>query len=136
MRRMYSENQIQALADARVKSLVEGGTLDNAKPLYFHPIVLVQSSPAVGLSFIIIDNNPEPYDTFAKFKEKCFGIATAIEGTARFPCSGVVSNRHACSMDATSTKLLVYGFVDSSYGSTDITDFTISSVFDGVNKIN
>ena len=38
MRRMFSEKQIKELADERVETLVEGGTLDNAKPIYCHPI--------------------------------------------------------------------------------------------------
>lgn len=38
MKRMWSKNELKAISDARVKSLVEGGTLDNAKPIYKHTI--------------------------------------------------------------------------------------------------
>ena len=62
MRRMFSEKQIKDLADARVESLVEGGTLDNAKPIYWHTIKLIRSG-VEGLSsyliyLIILNNNP------------------------------------------------------------------------------
>ena len=36
MRRMFSEKQIET----QITSLVEGGTLDNAKPIYCHPIYM------------------------------------------------------------------------------------------------
>ena len=56
MRRMYSEKQI----DSQIKEIIEGGQVDNAKPLYFHPITIlhgVGASATMCASIIIINNN-------------------------------------------------------------------------------
>ena len=67
MRRMYSLKQLEEIANARVKSLVEGGTLDNAKPLYYHPLALfcrgTGDETPFALSFTILNNSPTPFTT-------------------------------------------------------------------------
>ena len=71
MRRMFSLKQLQEIADNRVKALVEGGTLSNAKPLYYHGIEVYKYESSVltyQLTFVIIDNSPTLY-TWTRFKE-------------------------------------------------------------------
>ena len=146
MRKMFSEKQIKEMskqvADERITTLVEGGTLDNAKPLYFHPITVTQTNKA-SFNAIIIDNNPEAYNTWDKFKAKMLSIASAIEATARFPITGAyvtsASKIMICgNIDAlTTNSLRIFGLsVEGESIYEDITNLIPASVFDGVNKIN
>ena len=71
MRRMFSENQIKELADERVETLVEGGTLDNAKPIYWHSCTLkrvAEGSLIYFIDFIIINNDETPL-TISSFSQ-------------------------------------------------------------------
>lgn len=56
MRRMFSLKQLQEIADARVKSLVEGGTLNNAKPIYKHTITITGSALSFSMELFLNDN--------------------------------------------------------------------------------
>ena len=67
MRRMYSLNQLEEIANARVKALVEGGTLSNAKPIYWHTIYFQRGGSAETSSFgrmfgtlLVLNNSPTP----------------------------------------------------------------------------
>ena len=67
MRRMYSLEQLKNIADQRVQALVEGGTLSNAKPIYWHTIYFQRGGTAETSTFgrifgtmIILNNNPTP----------------------------------------------------------------------------
>ena len=64
MRRMYSLNQLQELADSRVQALVEGGTLNNAKPIFWHNVQLkreaTDSLTGYVINFIILNNDATP----------------------------------------------------------------------------
>ena len=63
MRRMFSLKQLQEIADARVESLVEGGTLDNAKPIYEHIVSLQADSgsyPHTKITLVLFRNNDTP----------------------------------------------------------------------------
>lgn len=141
MRRMYSLNQLKEIADARIQALVEGGTLENAKPLYFHPIVVNDSVNKVSIALIIIDNVSTPYNTWSKVKAKMLSIAHEINDTARFPATGSfysdTSLKVNRNIDAkTDDTLVLYGQDPSGdNASTTITSLT-AEVFDGVNKIN
>ena len=144
MRRMFSKNQIEEIADSEVKSLVEGGTLENAKPIYYHPIVVRNSSGENRgyVSFLILNNSTEELNTASKLK-------TAISNFSRIaPLSGAIWNN-------TEEKILVVGYAfksgnafyclglysdgtpeDSS--SVSLTTFidNAESIADGINKIN
>lgn len=65
MKRMWSRNELKQQADARVQALVEGGTLDNAKPIYCHPLEIYASGKGV-LTALIFNNSSTPLDTWAK----------------------------------------------------------------------
>ena len=71
MKRMWSKNELKQQTDARVQALVEGGTLDNAKPLYYHPIYAIDATVGVIFSCVIINNSPTAYEweTFKAFLE-------------------------------------------------------------------
>ena len=143
MRRMFSKKQIENQADARITALVEGGTLENAKPLYFHPVILLDSTNTAGFSMIIVDNNPEPYDTWAKLKAKLTAIAVASGETSRFPVAGsfvkdevqvIARNIDVSTLGA----ITVYGYDvnASAQRYATITNYVFSNMFDNVIKIN
>jgi len=75
MRRMFSLKQLQEIADNRVKTLVEGGTLENAKPIYFHPIRMQITATFGGQVFransslVVLNNSATPftYATLSKW---------------------------------------------------------------------
>ena len=97
MRRMFSLKQLQEIADNEVKSLVEGGTLNNAKPLYYHAIECYQYSGRnllYQLTFVIIDNSPTLY-TWTRFKEWLLSIPTAVlvntNGFYNYNSEGIVN---------------------------------------------
>ena len=52
MKRMWSKNEILRMNDAQIRTLIESGTLDNAKPIYFHPLTLytAQTGITIGTS--------------------------------------------------------------------------------------
>ena len=60
MRRMFSEKQVKEMAQAETTSLVESGELENAKPIYYHPINCYNDALGV-LSFLILDNQEAAY---------------------------------------------------------------------------
>ena len=141
MRRMYSEGQLEGL----IKEQVEGGTLENAKPMYFHPVVLVKSTTPnkCQLTFTIINNNSEAYDTFAKLKAYMVSVAEAINSTARFVCNGSIVNDDsvfiiANCLDVTKAGRMTIQGQDATGGFVTcyIEEITFSAVADGVNKIN
>ena len=86
MRRMFSKNQITQIADQEVTSLVEGGTLENAKPIYQHTITILGngSNPSGGttrLALHIFDNSETAYTKttiLAKLKEIENCLATGL----------------------------------------------------------
>lgn len=146
MRKMYSleqlKNLIESGATAKAIEVIESGLVDNAKPIYIHPIVLLSSTSHVSLSLFIFDNSDEPYDTWTKIKAKMKSIADAIEDTARFPSIGSAIKEGTPftlrNIDAsTSGTFTVYGMDDSGNSVyMNITNMTTDVCFDGVNKIN
>ena len=52
------------------KDLIEGGTIDNAKPIYCHPITIVDNTASKDrrLTCLIFNNDPTSFDK-AKFKD-------------------------------------------------------------------
>ena len=87
MRRMYSLNQLKEIADERVEALVEGGTLSNAKPLYWHGLELGNSDYTTKFYFNphILNNSPNKIDTIDKF----IAWAKSITGNVTVSGNGV-----------------------------------------------
>lgn len=139
MRRMYSEKQL----DSQIKVVIKSGQVENAKPIYCHPILfrLIDGSNVCRGGCLILDNNPTPYD-WTTFKAKCKEIAVAINDTARIVCTGscyanstcIINQGIDCSTDGTMT---IWGFnISGDNASYRIDNKTINQFFDGVNKIN
>lgn len=55
-----SEDKTENLLDVATKEDIEGGTLENAKPLYFHPITIVLAGQ-YAITMIIINNQSEAF---------------------------------------------------------------------------
>ena len=151
MRRMYSLEQLKNVADSRVQALVEGGTLDNAKPIYCHPISILDTNGAEPkrLTCLIFNNDNTPF-TLTSLKKFIDDLAVATTNKGRIMVSGGVK--------VSATNVCIASYItkggDSVYyitginaidGSTSIlgdADFNVvfpsgtTTLDDGVNKIN
>ena len=152
MRRMYSLKQLKAIANAQAQQLIESGLVENAKPLYFHPITLLQSGNSTIQWFcclIILNNSAEPIDSFDKLKAEFDRIFDSLpEGInyARFPCTGTFSNADSWAIlgaievtGKDDDKRKFTGRNGSSNNTINLAFSTMdypARVFDGVNKIN
>ena len=150
MKRMWSKNELKDQADARVKALVEGGTLENAKPIYCHPITIQCNGETIKcrLTCLIFNNDSTPF-TLDSFKAYVDALYASVSDTIRIMMSGAYN--------VVGTKIIIAshfsrGAPDSSYsinglketsGSLDNYNNVFNVVFpegttltDGVNKIN
>ena len=81
-RRMFSEKQIgemaKNVADQEVEELVEGGTLDNAKPIYWHGIEIVNTSggQVIQMNVVLLLNDDTPINSISKFINKILSFGT------------------------------------------------------------
>ena len=139
MRRMFSEKQLKEMAQAETTALVEGGELENAKPIYCHPITLLgQSGNKTKLTMLIFNNTATAFDRNS-FKSYLAGMPTARFMTSGFYDDGVEVHvaSYITAQSTTSISFLGYGLttgdIDSINIATDINDFLF---YDGVNKIN
>ena len=145
MRRMYSENQLKEMADSEVKKLVEGGTLDNAKPIYCHPISIDDdtSDNKVHLALLIFDNSNEEYNTLEKLTAKLNKIF-ALNSSAIFPITGALyydsgSALHVAQKIAKTGNEIIINTArpNGTQGTfTFVSELTNALIYDGVNKIN
>ena len=147
MRRMYSENQLKQLADSRVEALVEGGTLDNAKPIYCHPITIDNDDGTAAnpghLALLIFDNSSEEYNTYEKLVAKLNSIFT-VNAKAVFPITGALyytsgSALHVAQKIAKPSTVITVFTVrpNGTQGYFGLFDyFGGATIYDGVNKIN
>ena len=140
MKRMWSKNELKQQADARVEALVEGGTLNNAKPIYCHPITLIGEGGAHHLTMLILNNIAE---AFADFDALITHIRTWGLDTARIMSSGVFKESDnkiviaSYLMVTENTIRLVGNYADTgSTVSIDITANNFNTFYDAVNKIN
>ena len=143
------------VVDARIKALVEGGTLSNAKPLYYHPIIIDSAlspesgEPAFSFSLAILNNDPTPF-TFASFIAWVENLVDESEDDAIINTSGFYNN--GLGTEVTSVSYLLCA-EDKSWrirggttGQAKITNITVSKsdfaslpvqlFSDAVNKIN
>ena len=151
MRRMFSLKQLQELADSRVEALVEGGTLDNAKPIYCHPITIadntVGASQSGKLGCLIFNNDPTPF-TPATFIDFLDALYTQIGGVVRIITTGGFTDNSnnvavaaymgkvgANSYYLSGIKTTGDGEVYMTFSKEDLTSY-IKYFYDGVNKIN
>lgn len=112
----------------------------NSKPLYFHPITIV-NVPQYVVSLIIIDNSSAIIDTPAKLTAKFNEIFQKAGERCRFPTTGslYIDNTlcPAYNIEVVSAGgFAVYGFDGTQTKSIGLALDTASAVYDGVNKIN
>ena len=142
MRRMFSLKQIKEIADARVEALVEGGTLDNAKPIYWHGLEMLNSGSSNLTYFTchILNNDPTPITSWAEV-EAIIRSTTArftLEAHGKIDISGTSRDLLSIFKRANETKINVVYMGDTKWQSIDEFNFgnVIGYVYDGVNKIN
>ena len=131
--------------DARIESLVEGGTLSNAKPIYYHPIyyyVSINGVTVLCLQCAILDNNSIAYTT-----------ETFIAKIKSLMSNGALINVNGWYKDANNVfndVIVLYYSSDAYRGDvfnpTGTSDFNLDTllntegatqvIVDGVNKIN
>lgn len=148
-----TQAQTQANVDSRVEALVEGGTLDNAKPIYCHPILIRKSNLSLMLTCLIFNNSPTEFN-LTTFKQWIDDTTNSLpdNATLRIMISGsfVADNKLAIasyfyklksngqyglggqcvSENATAGEAFVQSNIFNDVIPSD------SSFYDGVNKIN
>ena len=142
----------QSAVDANIEDvagdLIEGGTIENAKPLYFHPIFIqkISGSLQYAISFIILNNDETPF-TFATFKQFIDALYAQIGSVVRFVCSGGWTNGNdvVCSMSifakVSDSSYIVVGTTTTGTKVEKIDSWANlldepTQFVDGVNKIN
>ena len=139
MRRMYSLGQLEEVANARVKALVEGGTLENAKPIYYHGVELYNNVTGDLVECHILSNSPTQF-TRTSLQQWLEGIT----GEVRVMASGhvKVGNKYKpliMLFKATNNALrLYYTNEDTGNAYSSVTSLTdaFTQITDAVNKIN
>ena len=131
-RRMFSEKQIEKMAKEvavqEVEELVEGGTLDNAKPIYCHPITIqISATHKARLTMLIFNNSPTEF-TLDTLKQWLDNLITLTSNRVRIMCSGACSHTKGPT-DAPVQKTLIVSSLDK----TTANNYTIAGVdIDGV----
>ena len=89
MKRMWSKKELNNIADSRVQALVEGGTLDNAKPIYCHPIywTVTDNSEDIQLTCLIFNNSETPF-TVETFIDYVLYLYSLVESRVSIMASG------------------------------------------------
>ena len=153
MRRMFSEKQIEdliSLLGAEVaQEIIESGEVENAKPIYCHPIRIDSDDTDTSIEYrihvalLIFDNSNEEYNTYEKLLSKLQSIF-ATNSSAVFPITGGLYNAvgyalHIAQMivlDGTNIQIKTVRGNDGTQGYFGISNFSSASFYDGVNKIN
>ena len=136
MRRMYSENQLKDV----IKEEVEGGQLENAKPIYYHPIYITDNTSGANarITLAILNNSEEKLNTFTKLSnelQRLMNLGATIQCNGYFDKSSATYN--ASVMEKAADNYLLYGYDYQGNRTTiNITSLSNSTVSDGVNKIN
>ena len=150
MKRMWSKNELKNIADDRVQALVEGGALDNAKPIYCHPLDIRANNTlnTIVMTCLIFNNDPTPF-TLSSFKEFLDNLYSQV-GNVRIMASGGIHDKTANKTIINSffyRATVSYGFLGiniadgSQYDYEKNLDawnymFADATITDGVNKIN
>lgn len=134
-----------------VGDAISGGDVPNAKPLYIHPIVIVDSpssTRAINLAVFVFNNDETEFTTWAQLRTYIINIVDSLgeSGIARFPTTGAFileSNTYVachiyCQKVGENYSLRVEGTKGDGSGATGYLSIYSStlSVYDGVNKLN
>ena len=126
---------------------IEDGELENAKPIYCHPISIDREGEGVNnpihIALLIFDNSNEEYNTYAKLYNK-FNVIFGINPNAVFPITGTVYYGDTSAVYVAQKIELYSGVIciratrpNGTQGYFQIQDYVqYSSIYDGVNKIN
>lgn len=139
MKRMWAKNELLRLSDAEIRKLIESGEISNAKPIYYHPIYFTQTleGSLVRASFVIFDNDETPYtwDTFLAKIKSLMDDGAFIQVNGFFEKSGGVYNLFVGLKE--SSNYVCYGNdYQGARETLNLDNVTISTFYDGVNKIN
>ena len=137
MRRMYSENQLKDV----IKEEVERGQLENAKPLYFHPIFLTSTNQYVRLAFVVLNNSATAFTTFNEVITYFRSLLSASLTTIRVPTTGACKYDESvminCQINITASNVEIFGMtVGGTLVNLNLASYLTETVVDGVNKIN
>lgn len=148
-----SDDNVSLASTAIVyKSTIEGGTLDNAKPVYCHPLQLTRISGTTqfAITCLIFNNDPTPF-TLSTLKEWLDNVYLLSGESVILMASGYYKNDSdeitSMSYIYKSKVTLNYGVAGGQYNSlvihsvaslnfNDIFDSDNTTFVDGVNKIN
>lgn len=124
---------------------IEAGTLDNAKPIYVHPITIegTYSTYRIKIALLIFDNSSEEYNTYDKLSAKLNSIF-AVNPLAAFPTTGGLfnsanSNLHIAQKiykDSDDIVRISTLMDDGTVGYFSLSNFSEETFYDGVNKLN
>lgn len=140
-----SDDNVSVASTAIVyKSTIEGGTLDNAKPIYCHPITIIK--PNTYRLTALIFNNSVTALTLSTFKDFIDNLYTSVGSNARVMLSGAYNTGNgviiASFIGKSDAGYSVYG-LDTSGNDKYVTNADFDQIFandtvfvDGVNKIN
>lgn len=133
MRRMFSENQLKNAA----KEVIEAGTVENAKPIYWHGIDMYRAGET-SLQGHILNNSATPIDSVAKFKAWIEGIS----GDVSFTVNGTVKignvsySAFLLRKHGEGNTYSIYYKTDTGYTSANFNWEVIQALSDNVNKVN
>ena len=139
---MFSLEQLKGIADSRVKALVEGGTLDNAKPIYCHPIEckIVSGTRTYYFSCLIFNNDNTAF-TWSTFFAYISDLINNYD--AKIMCSGSFFDTNSymincCIKKSASDTIALHGIDNvGNINYYSLADTMTPEIFvDGINKIN
>ena len=149
MRRMWSKNQLENKIKQGAEEVIESGLVENAKPIYFHPIYIAitdaVNSRYFRISGAILNNDATPF-TLTSFKEWIDKLDVDTEGAGQFNCSGAVTESGVTLIISHLKKLnnvyYITGINASTGANANLQNVNFNTLFadatltDGVNKIN
>ncbi|MBO7694164.1 MAG: hypothetical protein J6T10_16215 [Methanobrevibacter sp.] len=139
MRRMFSLKQLQEIADSEVKKLVESGTLENAKPLYYHPVIMVKQTGdlTLSISLIIINNDKTAFTSWDTLKNwvESNGIAN-LNACGEINTGDYKINLSHIYYNGTTYRGFGIDILTGVYTGIDITNAVLDTFVDSVNKVN
>lgn len=130
-----------------ITDLIEGGTIDNAKPLYCHPISIDDdvSDNKVHIALLIFDNSNEEYNTYNKLLNKLNSIFSK-NLYAVFPITGGIYYSSTASLhiaqkigyNSGNSRIVMYtSRPDGTQGNFSVENYLQNAtIYDGVNKVN
>ena len=154
MKRMWSKNELKEIS----KQLIESGLIENAKPIYCHPIVIYidDVSRTMRVTCLIFNNSATPF-TLNTLKTWFDNLVASTNARARIMASGASKYTKATSDEEPTEETLIASSIDKTTGNIytiqgikldgtvgaysdadwqNLFPPLITTLIDGVNKIN